>query len=125
MIPRHALPIVLAALLPLSAFGQKQVEGPRKVSPDSIEVTVTSVRLHVANSQLEFANSPTPRMYPTGSRESQIWFSLGFMLDSCRVAEFERVNSTKEQKGSTTNNVTFRCHYKASEFRSAINDLMN
>jgi len=70
MIPRYILPIVLAMLLPLSAYGQKQVEGPRKVSPDSIEVTVKKVRLHVAN-------------------------------------------------------VTFRCHYKASEFRSAINDLMN
>lgn len=125
MIFRYALPIFLAALLPLSAFGQKHVEGPRKVSSDSIEVTVSQVRLHVVNSQLEFANSPTPRIYPTGSRESQIWFSLGFMLDSCRVAEFDRINSTKEKKGSTINNVTFRCHYKASEFRSAINDLMN
>jgi hypothetical protein len=117
--------MLLALTVPCSAFGQKQVEGPRKVSADSIEVKITNVRLEVANSQLEFANSPTPRMYPTGSRESQIWFSLGFMLGSCRVAEFERVHSTKEKQGPTTNNVTFRCHYKASEFRSAISDLMN
>ena len=117
--------LVPCLLIPTSAFAQKQVQGPRKVTDDSIEVTVTGVRLHVADEQLDFANAARPSLYPTGSREAQIWFSIGFMLDSCRIKKFERVESGQAKSGTTTNNLTFRCHYKASEFRSAINDLMD
>jgi hypothetical protein len=123
---RHIFLFLIPCLLiPASAFAQKQVQGPRKVTSDSIEVTVTGVRLRVANEQLDFANAASPTLYPTGSREAQIWFSIGFMLDSCRIQKFERVESGQAKSGTTTNNLTFRCHYKASEFRSAINDLMD
>jgi len=123
---RHVFILLIPCLLiPASAFAQKQVQGPRKVTSDSIEVTVTGVRLRIANEQLEFANAASPTLYPTGSREAQIWFSIGFMLDSCRIRKFERVESGQAKSGTTTNNLTFRCHYKASEFRSAINDLMD
>ena len=123
---RHILLLLIPCLLlPASALAQKQVKGPRKVTSDSIEVTVTGVRLNVADSQLNFGDSPTPQLYPTGSRQAKIWFSIGLMLNSCRVADFERVETGQAESGTTTNNLTFRCHYKASEFRSAINDLMD
>lgn len=122
---RILLLLIPCVLIPTSLLAQKQVQGPRKVTSDSIEVTVTGVRLHIADSQLNFAKSARPNLYPTGSREAQIWFSIGFMLDSCRIKSFERVESGQAKSGTTTNNLTFRCHYKASEFRSAIDDLMD
>ena len=123
---RHIFLFLLPCLFfSADALAQKQVKGPRKVTSDSVEVTVTGVRLRVANQQLDFANAGEPALHPTGSREAKIWFSIGFMLNSCRVSKFERVSTDQAKSGTTTNNLTFRCHYKASEFRSAVKDLMN
>jgi hypothetical protein len=121
---RILLPVLIVLFLPVDASGQGTVKGPYQVSDDSIEVTITEVKLTVATSRLEFGDTSTPNLRPTGSTEAQIWFALGFLLDSCRVKKFQRVDSDSIEKGATVHNATFRCHYKASEFRSAVRDLV-
>ena len=120
------LPILLVASLSLAAPTQAQehVLGPRSVSEDSIQVTITEVRLKVVNSDDRMSDGLTPTLEPAGGENARIWFALGFMLDSCRVVQKKRIDASQPNTGSTLQNITFRCHYKASEFRSAINDVI-
>jgi hypothetical protein len=115
---------VAPLFLVLSAQAQKHVLGPQSISEDSIQVTITEIKLKVVGSDDTMSDGFTPTMQPTGGREARIWFTLGFMLDSCRIAEKTRVESAQPSKGSTLHNVTFHCHYKASEFRSALTDVL-
>ena len=108
----------------LSAQAQEHVLGPQSISEDSIQVTITDVKLKVVGSEDTMSDGFTPTIQPTGDREARIWFTLGFMLDSCRIAEKTRVESAQPSKGSTLHNFTFHCHYKASEFRSALTDVL-
>ena len=107
-----------------SAHAQEHVLGPQSISQDSIQVTITEVKLKVVGSEDTMSDGFTPTIQPTGGREARIWFTLGFMLDSCRIAEKTRVESAQPSKGSTLHNFTFHCHYKASEFRSALTDVL-
>jgi hypothetical protein len=117
---------VLAASLYLAAPAQAQehVLGPRSISEDSIQVTITEIQLKVVGSEDRMGDGLTPALRPSGDKEAQIWFALGFMLDSCRVAKKQRVDSTQPSLGATLHNITFHCHYKASEFRSALSDML-
>ena len=117
--------LLLAALiLPLHAKAQSHVEGPKSISPDSIQVTLQDIQLDIVSSETNLEQGLTPTLKPTGGKEAQIWFTLGFMLDSCRVESMRRVGSNQPTLGSTIHDITFRCHYKASEFRSALQDML-
>jgi len=122
----------LATLLLASVFliapanAQKNVQGPRSISEDSIEVTIVETQLKIVGPDQTVQDQLTPQLEPPTGIEAQIWFTLGFMLDSCRVKVIERVDSKSEHPstGSTLHDITFRCHYKASEFRSALRDML-
>jgi hypothetical protein len=115
---------VAVLLLSSPATAQDHVQGPRSISSDSIKVTLTDVRLRVAGPNDNISESLTPTLEPSGSKEAQIWFTLGFMLDSCRIKTMERIDSEHPSLGSTLHDITFHCHYKASEFRSALKDML-
>jgi hypothetical protein len=122
---RFLATLFLAALiLPLHASAQEHVQGPQSISADSIQVTLQDVQLEIVSSETNLERGLTPTLTPTGGKEAQIWFILGFMLDSCRVQSMRRVGSDQPSLGSTIHNITFRCHYKASEFRSALRDML-
>ena len=119
-----ALILVATPLLSLSAQAQEHVLGPRSISEDSIQVTITEVQLKILGSEETMGDGFTPTLKPTGGRRARIWFTLGLMLDSCRVDQKQRVDSSQPSMGSTLHNITFHCHYKASEFRSALSDML-
>ena len=122
---KYLATLFVAFLLVASpAVAQSHVQGPRSISSDSIKITLTDVRLRVAGPDDRMKDSLTPSLEPSGGKEAQIWFTLGFMLDSCRVQAMERIDSDHPSMGSTLHNVTFHCHYKASEFRSALKDML-
>lgn len=122
---RFLATLLLAPLvLPLHASAQESVQGPKSISPDSIQVTLKNVRLEIVSSETNLEQGLTPTLKPTGGKEAQIWFTLGFMLDSCQVKSLRRVGSDQPSLGSTIHDITFRCHYKASEFRSALQDML-
>lgn len=106
------------------ASAQTDVSGPRSVGSDSIQVTLKKVQLEIVDSETNIKEGLTPRLKPTGGTEAQIWFTLGFMLESCHIREVERVGSDHPSLGSTVHDITIRCHYKASEFRSALRDML-
>lgn len=103
---------------------QNHISGPRSISPDSIAVTLKKVQLEIVDSETNLDDGLTPSLRPTGGKEAQIWFTLGFMLNSCHVQTIERVGSDHPSLGSTVHDITFHCHYKASEFRSALQDML-
>lgn len=103
---------------------QSHISGPRSISSDSIQVTLKKVQLEIVDSETNLEDGLTPSLRPTGGKEAQIWFTLGFMLDSCRIEAIERVGSDHPSMGSTVHDITFHCHYKASEFRSALRDML-
>lgn len=113
---------------PPSQYGIHLRPEPRRrtgsISPDSIQVTLKKVQLDIVNSEANMEDGLTPSLQPTGGKEAQIWFTLGFMLNSCRVETIERVGSDHPSMGSTVHDITFHCHYKASEFRSALRDML-
>ena len=123
-----SLPALLFAciLLVLPAHAQDHVQGPRSISSDSIEVTISDVQLKVVGPDETVQDKITPTLKPSGGTEAQIWFTLGFMLESCRVRDIDRMDADSQHPsmGSTLHDITFRCHYKASEFRSALRDML-
>jgi hypothetical protein len=120
-----SLAILLVSLpLAVPVQAQEHVLGPRSISEDSIQVTITEVKLRVVGSDDQIGDGVTPTLVPPGGQDARIWFTLGFMLDSCRLVKKQRVNPSQPSTGSTLHNITFHCHYKASEFRSALSDML-
>ncbi|HKL89352.1 MAG TPA: hypothetical protein VJ884_10125, partial [Salinibacter sp.] len=66
--------IVLVAPLVfvLSAQAQEHVLGPQSISDDSIQVTITDVKLKVVGSEDTMSDGFTPTIQPTGDREARI-----------------------------------------------------